>query len=61
MVLEESLLIASMGNEKVPITVAARRSLGYKYLRRSPLRIISHSVSSSLPRLGSPGTTLSRL
>jgi hypothetical protein len=42
MVLEASLLIASVGNETSPITMAVRRPPGYKYLLCSPLRTISH-------------------
>jgi hypothetical protein len=53
MVLEALLLIASVGNETVPITVAVRRSPTYKYLIHSPLETISYSFSSSL-RLGFP-------
>jgi hypothetical protein len=47
-----------MRNEMVPITVAARRSPGYKYLLRSPLGTISHSFSSSLPRIVFPSLVL---
>jgi hypothetical protein len=58
MVLEMSLLIASTENEMVPITVAAWRSPGYKYLIRSPLRTISYSFSLSLSCLGFPSLIL---
>jgi hypothetical protein len=57
-VLKVLLLIASMGNETVHITVVARRSPSYKYLLRSPLGTISHSFSSSLSRLGFPSLVL---
>jgi hypothetical protein len=52
MVLEASLLIASTGNEMAPITIAAWRSPGYKYLLHSPPETISHSFSLSLSCLG---------
>jgi hypothetical protein len=58
MVLEASLLIASVGNETTPITVAIRRPPGYKYLLRSPSRTISHSFPLSLPCLGFPSLVL---
>jgi hypothetical protein len=57
-ILEAPLLITSMGNETVPITVAARCSPGYKYLLHSPLGTILHSFYSSLPRLGFPSLVL---
>jgi hypothetical protein len=58
MVLKASLLIASSGNKTIFITVATRRSPAYKYLFHSPLETISHSFSSSLPRLRFPSLVL---
>jgi hypothetical protein len=52
MILEASLLIASVGNETAHITVAVWHPPSYKYLIRSPLKTISHSFHSSLPCLG---------
>jgi hypothetical protein len=58
MVIEASLSIASTENETVPITAAAWRSPGYKYLLHFPLGTILHSFSSSLFCLGFPSLVL---